>query len=165
MRKGPRTTSVGPVVFLQAEDDRERRARTTAGAREEAPGVPARGGCLEQPARERVAGRGRALELHPLAHGGDVAAAHTRGGAEAVSPGATACGAGRRGAGVHGSGHDRVLPLSAGKIATTDVMDCYWCDWSDAPDGMDGCYRPVTIAASVPARTAVATVRACCASG
>ena len=23
-------------------------------------------------------------------------------------------------------------------------MDCCWCDWSDAPDGMDGCYPPVT---------------------
>jgi dephospho-CoA kinase len=23
-------------------------------------------------------------------------------------------------------------------------MDCYWCDWSDAPDEMDGCYRAVT---------------------
>jgi dephospho-CoA kinase len=23
-------------------------------------------------------------------------------------------------------------------------MDCYWCDWSDAPDGMGGCYRAVT---------------------
>src|SRR5215212_2948976 len=31
-----------------------------------------------------------------------------------------------------------------GKIATADVMDCYWCDWSDAPDRMDGCYSPVT---------------------
>jgi len=51
-----------------------------------------------------------------------------------------------------------VLPLSAGKIAETDVMGCDWCDWSDAPDRMDRCYRAVTFAG-------VATVRACCASG
>src|SRR4051812_35506191 len=114
MREGPRTTSVGPLSVLQAEDDREGGARTTAGAREEAPGVAARGRRLEQPARERVARRSGALELHPLAHGGDVAAADTRGGAEAVSPGATAGGAGRRGGRGGRAGDGRGLPLSAG---------------------------------------------------
>jgi hypothetical protein len=62
---------------------------------------------------------------------------------------------------VRGSGHDRVLPLSAGKFATADVMDCYWCDWSDAPDGIDGCYPPVTFGGLGTPPTAVATVRTC----
>ena len=65
----------------------------------------------------------------------------------AVPAGAAAGGAGRRGSSVRGTGHDRVLPLSAGKIATADVMDCYACDWSDAPDRMDACYPPVTFGA------------------
>ena len=65
--------------------------------------------------RNELRGRGGALELHPLAHGGDVAAAHAGGRAEAVPAGAAAGGAGRRGAGVRGTGHDRVLPLSAGE--------------------------------------------------
>jgi len=43
-------------------------------------------------------------------------------------------------------------------------MDCYWCDWSDAPDGMDGCYAPVTFRVRRSSGVAVATVRACCAS-
>ena len=44
---------------------------------------------------------------------------------------------------MRGTGHDRFC-LSAGKIAAADVMGCYWCDWSDAPDRTDGCYSPVT---------------------
>ena len=113
---------------------------------------PAAGAWNSQRVNELRAGRG-ALELHPLAHGGDVAAADAGGRAEAVPAGAAAGGAGRRGAGVRGTGHDRVLPLSAGKIATADVMDCYWCDWSDAPDRMGGCYRPVTFRAPDAAGT------------
>ena len=37
--------------------------------------------------------------------------------------------------------------------------------WSDAPDEMDGCYPPVIFRARRHAGSAVATVRACCASG
>ena len=81
-------------------------------------------------------------ELHALADGGQVGDAHTGGGTEPVAAGA---GTGRtQGAGCGGTGHGRFLPLSAGKIATADVMGCYACDWCDAPDVMDARYRSVT---------------------
>src|SRR5690242_8308399 len=141
--RGPTDVVRGPSrCFSEAEDDGERRARAAAGAREEAPGVAAGGRGLEQPAGEGVPGGRGALELHALADRGDVAAAHAGGRAETVPAGAAPGGTGR-GTGVRGTGHDRVLPLSAGKIATLDVRGCDWCDWSDAPGGMDGCYRSV----------------------
>jgi hypothetical protein len=52
-----------------------------------------------------------------------------------------------------------------GKIATADVMECYACDWSDAPDWMGGCYVPVTFEAREWADLVAATVPTCCASG
>src|SRR3954451_5158610 len=63
----------------EAENDREGGTRATAVAREESPRVLAGRGHLEQPAQERVAvRRGRPLELHPLAHGGQVGAGPAR---------------------------------------------------------------------------------------
>src|SRR3954471_9281773 len=154
----------------EAENDREGGTRATAVAREEAPRVLAGRGHLEEPAQERVAvRRGRPLELHPLAHGGQVGAAHAGGGAargppagggaEPVPAGAATGGSRRRGCDGRGNGHGRVLPLSAGKSAEADVRCCYSCDWCDAPGGMDARYLSVTSAE----RTA--TLRACCASG
>src|SRR4051795_8621881 len=137
-RAGP--LSPGWWLGSEAENDREGGTWATAVAREEAPRVFAGRGDLEQPAQERVAvRRGRPLELHPLAHGGQVGAAHAGGGAapgpardarggargarrgggggEPVPAGAATGGSRRRGCDGRGNGHGRVLPLSAGKSA------------------------------------------------
>src|SRR3954449_13383060 len=91
----------------EAENDREGGTRATAVAREEAPRVLAGRGHLEQPAQERVAvRRGRPLELHPLAHGGQVGAAHAGGRAEPGAAGPATGGSGRRG----GGGRSRCRP-------------------------------------------------------
>src|SRR3954468_14369208 len=84
----------------EAENDREGGTRATAVAREEAPRVLAGRGHLEQPAQERIAvRRGRPLELHPLAHGGQVGAAHAGG-----------RGGGGRGRPARGGGRSRCRP-------------------------------------------------------
>src|SRR4051812_11615301 len=107
--------SPGWWLGSEAENDREGGTGAPAVAREEAPRVLAGRGHLEQPAQERVAvRRGRPLELHPLAHGGQVGAAHAGGRAEPVPAGAATGGSRRRGCDGRGKGHGRGLALSAG---------------------------------------------------
>ena len=81
------------------------------------------GGAWNSHCRNELRGAGGGpLELHPLAHGGDVGDAHPGGRAEPVPAGAAAGGAGRRGAGRRGTGHDRFCLSRRGKIAAADVM-------------------------------------------
>src|SRR3954466_12852213 len=102
----------------EAENDREGGTRATAVAREEAPRVLAGRGHLEQPAQERVAvRRGRPLELHPLAHGGQVGAAHAGGGGGGAG--------GRGGGGGAGAGRSR-----DGRIASTGLRRAWKRTWS-----------------------------------
>src|SRR3954453_2354185 len=104
MANAVRGRAAGP--FREAEEDGDRRTVPAPLAGEEAPGVPAGGRSGEQPAEERASRRrGRALELHPVAHGGQGGDAHAGGGAAPVSTGGPAGGTRRRGASCGGNGH------------------------------------------------------------
>ena len=110
------------------------------------------GGAANSQRRNELAGAGPALELHPLAHGGEVGDAHTGGRAEPVTTGATTGGTRRRGASGGGKGHDRFCLSRRGKIAETDVRACDWWDWSDAPGQMDACYPLCDLGFALPDR-------------
>src|SRR3954452_4447612 len=121
----------------EAENDREGGTRATAVAREEAPRVLAGRGHLEQPAQERVAvRRGRPLELHPLAHGGQVGAAHAGGRAEPVPAGGATGGSGRRAGGAGGAAPARggggagAGRSRDGRIVSTGLRRAWKRTWS-----------------------------------
>src|SRR3954453_22042916 len=124
-RAGP--LSPGWWLGSEAENDREGGTWATAVAREEAPRVFAGRGDLEQPAQERVAvRRGRPLELHPLAHGGQVGAAHAGGRGEPVPAGPPTGGSRRPGA-ARGAGAGRPR---AGRSGSTGLRRAWKRTWS-----------------------------------
>ena len=120
------------------------------------------GGAANSQRRKELAGfGGRALELHPLADGGQVGDAHAGGRSRA--------GADRRRDGRHAvDGEPAAVERDMvgfclsrrGKIAEADVMACDSWDWCDAPGQMGACYPLCDLGSA-----SIATVRACCASG